>query len=82
MFHSCGDVGPLIGDFIELGIDILNPIQTSTGSMSDLPNLKKMGLGNIRKMFGFGSTSTPIASFGKMLEVSNGKDSTSGHWEI
>ncbi len=48
----------------------------------DLPNLQKMGLGNIRKMFGFGSTSTPMASYGKMLEVSNGKDSTSGHWEI
>lgn len=41
MFHSCGDVAPLIGDFIEIGVDILNPIQTSTGSISDLPALKK-----------------------------------------
>ncbi len=40
-FHSCGDVAPLIGDFIEIGVDILNPIQTSSGSMSDLPSLKK-----------------------------------------
>lgn len=41
MFHSCGDVAPLIGDFIEIGVDILNPVQTSTGSISDLPALKK-----------------------------------------
>lgn len=41
MFHSCGDVAPLIDDFIEIGVDILNPIQTSTGSISDLPALKK-----------------------------------------
>ncbi len=40
-FHSDGDVAPLIEDFIEMGIDILNPIQTSAGSMSDLPALKK-----------------------------------------
>lgn len=41
MFHSCGDVAPLIGDFIEIGVDILNPVQTSTGSISDLPALKQ-----------------------------------------
>ena len=41
LFHSCGDVAPLIGDFIDIGVDILNPIQTSTGSISDLPALKK-----------------------------------------
>jgi uroporphyrinogen decarboxylase len=40
-FHSDGDVVPLIEDFIEIGVDILNPIQTSAGSMSDLPALKK-----------------------------------------
>ena len=40
-FHSCGDVEPLIEDFIEIGVDILNPVQTSSGKMSDLPALKK-----------------------------------------
>jgi uroporphyrinogen decarboxylase len=39
-FHTDGDVFPLIEDFIEIGIDILNPIQTSAGKMSDLVNLK------------------------------------------
>jgi uroporphyrinogen decarboxylase len=41
LFHSDGDVAPLIDDFVEIGVDILNPIQTSAGSMSDLPSLKK-----------------------------------------
>lgn len=40
-FHTDGDVVPLIDDFIEMGIDILNPIQTSAGKMSDLAGLKK-----------------------------------------
>jgi uroporphyrinogen decarboxylase len=40
LFHTDGDVVPLIPDFIEMGIDILNPIQTSAGKMSDLKNLK------------------------------------------
>ncbi|MFC2078193.1 uroporphyrinogen decarboxylase family protein [Candidatus Bipolaricaulota bacterium] len=40
LFHTDGDVFPLIEDFIEIGIDILNPIQTSAGKMSDLAELK------------------------------------------
>ncbi|MDP6551831.1 MAG: uroporphyrinogen decarboxylase family protein [Arenicellales bacterium] len=40
-FHSCGDVFPLIEDFIDIGVDILNPIQTSSGKMSDLAALKE-----------------------------------------
>ena len=32
MFHSCGNVRPIIPDFIEIGIDILNPVHiTATG---------------------------------------------------
>ncbi|RME05452.1 MAG: hypothetical protein D6803_08895 [Anaerolineae bacterium] len=40
-FHTDGDVFPLIEDFIEIGVDILNPIQTSAGKMANLPELKK-----------------------------------------
>jgi uroporphyrinogen decarboxylase len=39
-FHTDGDVFDLIPDFIEIGVDILNPIQTSAGHMSDLAGLK------------------------------------------
>ena len=41
LFHTDGDVFPLIEDFIEIGVDILNPIQTSAGKMSNLQKLKK-----------------------------------------
>ena len=40
-FHTDGDVFDLIGDFIEIGVDILNPIQTSAGKMADLKGLKE-----------------------------------------
>jgi len=40
-FHTDGDVFDLIGDFIEIGVDILNPVQTSAGRMADLEGLKK-----------------------------------------
>ncbi len=39
-FHTDGDVFDLIEDFIEIGVDVLNPIQTSAGKMSDLEGLK------------------------------------------
>ncbi len=41
LFHTDGDVFPLIDDFIEMGVDILNPIQTSAGRMSELAELKR-----------------------------------------
>ena len=34
MKHSCGDVLELVGDFIDMGIDILNPIQPRTKHMT------------------------------------------------
>ncbi len=40
-FHTDGDVFNLIEDFIEIGVDILNPIQTSAGKMANLEELKK-----------------------------------------
>jgi uroporphyrinogen decarboxylase len=40
-FHTDGDVFDLIPDFVEIGIDILNPIQTSAGRMSNLAALKE-----------------------------------------
>lgn len=47
-----------------------------------LPNLESFGLGNIAPIKGVKPSVSPRASFGKMAEVSKGKDSTIGHWEI
>ncbi|MGB9840493.1 phosphopentomutase [Thermovenabulum sp.] len=48
----------------------------------NLPNLERMGLGNIAKIPGVKSVESPIASYGKAAEKSAGKDTTTGHWEI
>ena len=47
-----------------------------------LPNMQKLGLGNIISLDSIPPVFNPIASFGKMREVSKGKDSTTGHWEL
>jgi phosphopentomutase len=47
-----------------------------------LPNLQKLGLGNIESLRGIPPELSPSASFGKLKEVSKGKDSTTGHWEL
>jgi uroporphyrinogen decarboxylase len=40
-FHSCGDVYRLIPDLIEVGVDVLNPVQVSAGEMADTVRLKR-----------------------------------------
>jgi len=48
----------------------------------NLPNLQKLGLGNIIRIKGVPAEENPLGDFGKAIEVSAGKDSTTGHWEI
>ena len=67
LFHSDGDVAPLIGDFIEIGVDILNPIQTSAGKMSDLHSIKKHYGNNI--IFCGGIDSHRILPHGSVADV-------------
>ncbi len=47
-----------------------------------LPNLESLGFGNIGPIKGVKPSTSPRSSFGKMTEISKGKDSTTGHWEI
>ena len=48
----------------------------------NLPNFKKMGLGNIENILGVEPVDKPTALYGKMNERSAGKETTTGHWEI
>lgn len=48
----------------------------------DLPNFQRLGLGNIIEIEGVPAAEKPIASYGKMAELSKGKDTTIGHWEL
>ena len=48
----------------------------------NLPNLKKLGLGNIEGVNSLGKEKCVKGSFGKAMEKSMGKDTITGHWEI
>jgi phosphopentomutase len=47
-----------------------------------LPNLNKLGLGTIKGVTGLQSVNEIDGSYGRLMEKSPGKDTTTGHWEI
>lgn len=47
-----------------------------------LPNLQKLGLGNMGDFDGIAPTERPLAAVGRLAEKSAGKDTTTGHWEL
>ncbi len=48
----------------------------------NLPNMAKLGLGNIQDFEGVPKVANPIGQYGTLQEKSKGKDTTTGHWEI
>lgn len=48
----------------------------------NLPNMQQLGLGNIRELNELPPIENPTGNFGKCTLKSNGKDTTTGHWEI
>lgn len=72
---------PDASDYGDQGSNTLGNIAEKLGGI-ELPNLQKFGLGNIIDIKGVPPVDAPLASFGKMSEISKGKDSTTGHWEI
>lgn len=72
---------PDAGKYNDKGSNTLGNLAEKIGGLN-LPNLQKLGLGNIGRIQGVDAAEKPSASFGKMTEVSTGKDSTSGHWEL
>ncbi|RIM61486.1 phosphopentomutase [Staphylococcus arlettae] len=55
---------------------------TLEGFSQDLPNLQKLGLGNIDALPVIDKVEQPQAFFTKLSEASVGKDTMTGHWEI
>lgn len=68
----------LYGDF---NVNTIGNLAKAVGGVK-LPNMEKLGLGNITDIMGVMKVSNPLASFGKMDELSNGKDTMTGHWEM
>ncbi|HZB46141.1 MAG TPA: phosphopentomutase [Pyrinomonadaceae bacterium] len=64
----------------DAGSDTLGHICASRAV--ELPNLQRWGLGNIRPLAGVPPAESPHASVGRCALRSNGKDTTTGHWEM
>src|SRR5512139_557587 len=71
---------PDAADWGDAGADTLGNIFKSRNV--NVPNLQKLGLGNIRPLDGVPPVERPIGSYGKCTLSSNGKDTTTGHWEM
>src|SRR4029079_6508188 len=71
---------PDAADWGDAGADTFGHILASR--KVNLPNLQSLGLGNIRPLNGVPAAEHPIGSFGKCALASNGKDTTTGHWEM
>ena len=65
----------------DLGTNTLGNTAKAVGGLR-LPELERLGLGNIAAISGVSPAKNPLGCYGKMQEVSKGKDSTTGHWEI
>jgi phosphopentomutase len=68
-------------EYGDSGSNTLKNISLRLGKLY-LPNFQRLGLGNIIDIQGVAKNPFPLASFGKLAEVSKGKDSTTGHWEL
>ncbi len=65
------------GDF---GVNTLESV-CKTGELC-LPNMHRLGLGNIDGVECLGCADAPIGSYARLQEKSMGKDTTIGHWEL
>lgn len=65
----------------DVGAHTLYGTAERTGGLS-LPAMAKLGLGNIAAIRGVDAVEYTEGCYGKMCEMSKGKDSTTGHWEL
>ncbi len=71
---------PDAADFGDVGANTLGSVLRS--GRLNIPNLIAMGLGNTDGADGLRGVDAPLASYARLRELSRGKDTTTGHWEI
>jgi phosphopentomutase len=67
--------------FGDKGANTLGNISKALGGLN-IPNLVRLGLGNIDGMKEIEKTEKAAGCFARFAEASNGKDTTTGHWEM
>ena len=71
---------PDASEFGDAGAHTLKSISKSEGF--NIPNLRRLGLGNVEGLEFLGPVAEPAAAYGRAMERSRGKDTTVGHWEL
>jgi uroporphyrinogen decarboxylase len=66
-FHSCGNVRPILPDFIEIGVDILNPVHVTAAGME--PAALKRDFGSAVTFWGGGVETQSILPRGSVRQV-------------
>jgi phosphopentomutase len=77
---GCGDA-PDAAAYGDESANTLENISRAVAGLA-LPNLGELGLGNLAKIQGVPPTQNAAAAYGRLTEVSAGKDTTTGHWEL
>lgn len=67
--------------FGDVGSNTIGNLAKATGGVN-LPLLESWGYGNLTDILGVKPTKEPLANTLKLAEVSSGKDTMTGHWEI
>ena len=67
--------------FGDEGTDTFLHITEKMPSFS-IPNLEKLGMGNLKHLKGVSPVAKPLAKYYALNEASNGKDTMTGHWEM
>ncbi len=63
------------------GTNTLGNIARVRGELA-IPHMRELGLGNIEGMRYISPVDKPLGAYGRLAEVSAGKDTTTGHWEM
>ncbi|MBN2605170.1 MAG: phosphopentomutase, partial [Bacilli bacterium] len=77
---GCGEA-PDAAEYGDLGSNTIKHISEAASGIY-LPNMEKLGYGHLTEIKGVKPIENPIGNFTKMQEVSLGKDTLTGHWEI
>ncbi|HVR32276.1 MAG TPA: phosphopentomutase [Acidimicrobiia bacterium] len=83
VMDSCGaGEAPDAAEYGDEGSDTLGNTAIAVGGLI-VPHLTAAGLGNLHgDILGVPPVEAPTMAFGRLAEASEGKDSTTGHWEI
>jgi phosphopentomutase len=77
---GCGDA-PDAAEYGDLDANTLSNLSKAVGGLN-LPNLERYGLGHLTEIQGVPPVEEAEGAYGRLTEISAGKDTTTGHWEL